>query len=100
MRATPQSHTRGSIVQLLLMLWRDDKLLMHLAACRRTMFYLGLRETFNQKSALVSGLTLVAILLALGFIFYESRGAGGEKLPAEGPMAYFSDDDGRTFFTD
>lgn len=60
---------------------------------------MGIRQTINEKPALSTGVTAAVIVLALGFILWESFGHhGGSGRGA--PRAFYSDDDGQTWFPD
>lgn len=58
---------------------------------------MGLRETMNRNPGIVMGVVIVAILIAGYFIVQQFRGSSGGT-PAT--SAYFSDDDGKTYFKD
>ncbi len=59
---------------------------------------MGIRETLNQNPGLTTGATAGIIILALGFIIWQSMG-GGDNGGVPTKM-YFSDDDGASFFAD
>jgi hypothetical protein len=59
----------------------------------------GIRQTINEKPALSTGITAALIVLALGFIWWESFGSHrGSRPPVQ--LAFYSDDDGQTWFPD
>jgi hypothetical protein len=63
----------------------------------------GLRETLNENPRLTTGLTAAMIVLVLGYIVWsfmggETRSAGAGA--SGGRQAYFTDDDGKTYFAD
>jgi hypothetical protein len=60
----------------------------------------GLRDTLNNTPRVVTGATVIMILI-VGYLIYANLGHG----PAGGPapakdMVYFSDDDGKSYFAD
>jgi hypothetical protein len=57
----------------------------------------GIRETLNKNPGLTTGATAGIILLAIGFIIYQLTGGGTPGMATE---AYFSTDDGKTWFAD
>jgi hypothetical protein len=57
----------------------------------------GIRETLNKNPAITTGATAGIILLALGFIIYQLSGGGSPGIATE---AYFTNDDGKTYFAD
>src|SRR5438132_1443737 len=60
---------------------------------------LGIRERLNDVPGLTAG-AIVAVLIVLGVVIYRQTRSDVADLPAEGPQAYFSDDDGKTVFRD
>lgn len=60
---------------------------------------MGLREAINQNSRVTITIVGVAALLATGFVVMQVM-AGRRTFPHKSPDAYFSDDDGKTFFVD
>jgi hypothetical protein len=62
----------------------------------------GLRETLNENPKLVTGVTVGLIVIILGWIIISSFGgsAPGRGASAGAAKAYFSDDDGKTYFAD
>jgi hypothetical protein len=56
----------------------------------------GIRETLNRNQVATSAITAGIIVLALIFIFRSSC-SGGPSIPTQ---AYYTDDDGATYFTD
>jgi hypothetical protein len=58
---------------------------------------MGIREKLNQNPRIAAGATAGVIVIALGFILYESFGGGGPSPPTK---AYFTTDDGATYFKD
>ena len=58
---------------------------------------MGIRETLNRNPAITTGGTLLIIVIAVGFIIYSSISGGAPKPPTQ---AYFSTDDGKTYFAD
>jgi hypothetical protein len=59
----------------------------------------GIRETLNKSPALTTGATIGIIVLVLGYIFWHSSG-GGPVTTGGKVQAFFSDDDGKTYFAD
>jgi len=57
----------------------------------------GIRETLNQNPGITTGATAAIILIALGFIIWQFTGGGG---PSIQNAAFFSTDDGETWFED
>ena len=60
---------------------------------------MGLRETLNAKPAITTGATVGLIVIAIVVIVWQilpSRGGGAEGVR----KAYYSDDDGKTWFED
>jgi hypothetical protein len=57
----------------------------------------GIRETLNKNPAITTGATIGIILLAVGFIFWQLFGSSG---PAVATEAYYTVDDGATYFAD
>lgn len=58
---------------------------------------MGIRETLNNNPAITTGATLLIIVFAIAFIIYSSTGGGTPKPPTK---AYFTVDDGKTWFPD
>ncbi len=58
---------------------------------------MGIRETLNQNPAITTGATAGIIVLALGFILYQSFGSSGPSIPTK---SFFTTDDGATYFAD
>jgi hypothetical protein len=58
---------------------------------------MGVRETLNKQPAIVTGATLGIVVLALLFIIYQLTSSGRPRIPTK---AYFSDDDGASYFSD
>jgi hypothetical protein len=62
---------------------------------------LGLRETLNRNPALTNGITVGIIVVTIGFVLWRlTRGETGAEAGPSTNLAFFSDDDGATFFTD
>jgi hypothetical protein len=64
----------------------------------------GIRETLNENPRLTTGITIGIIVVVLGFILWQMHG-GSSSTPdgggrSGGAQAYFSDDDGKTYFPD
>jgi hypothetical protein len=59
----------------------------------------GIRESMNQNPKIVTGVTVAVIVLALLYIFLSNRSGGvtGSTIHAK---AYYSTDDGKTYFAD
>jgi hypothetical protein len=57
----------------------------------------GIRETLNEKPAVVTGATIAIVVIVLVFLFWQSRPQGA---PAPATKAYFTVDDGETTFED
>jgi hypothetical protein len=60
----------------------------------------GIRETLNQKPAIAKGATVVLILAALGVIVWSFVGSGSGPNANAGQKAFFTIDDGKTWFED
>jgi hypothetical protein len=63
----------------------------------------GLRETLNENPGLTTAATAIIILTALGFglwQFMRGSGAGGSATSGGPARAYFTIDDGKTWFED
>ncbi len=58
---------------------------------------MGIRETLNKNPAITTGATAGIILLAIGFIIWQIMGGGTPGMATE---AYFTTDDGKTWFED
>ena len=58
---------------------------------------MGLREKLNENPAITTGATIVIIVIAVGFIIYSALPSSGRKIPKQ---AFFSVDDGATWFVD
>lgn len=58
---------------------------------------MGLREKLNQNSRLTISVVGVTAMLATAFVVMQVF-AGRKAFPLKSPEAYFSDDDGKTFF--
>ena len=58
---------------------------------------MGLRETLNKKPGLAAGLGIALLVLGIAFIALQLS-LGGPREPSG--MAYFSTDDGQTWFVD
>lgn len=58
---------------------------------------MGIRETLNKNPAITTGATAAIILIAIGFIIYQLSGGSSPGIATE---AYFSNDDGKTWFAD
>jgi hypothetical protein len=63
----------------------------------------GIRETLNEKPAIGLGIGIGIVVIAIVIIVWQFMGSSGTK-ELTGPMttdqAYYSDDDGKTFFAD
>jgi hypothetical protein len=61
----------------------------------------GIRETLNDNPRLTTGVTVGIIVVVLGIIFWSMRGSApaGAGTKASN-QAFFSDDDGKTYFAD
>ena len=60
---------------------------------------MGIRQTINEKPQITMGVTGAIILIALIYIAVHAFG-GGPAAHAVKPLAFFSDDDGQTYFVD
>jgi hypothetical protein len=58
---------------------------------------MGIRDMINENPRRAAAAAGVLVLLTLGLILWETVG-GSPKPSAAAPMAYFSDDDGQTYF--
>ena len=58
---------------------------------------MGIRETLNEKPAVVTGATIAIVVVILVFIFWQSRPASA---PPPATKAYYTVDDGATTFED
>ena len=58
---------------------------------------MGIRETLNQNPGITTGVTAGIILIALIIIGIQLFGGSGPRIPTR---AYYTDDDGQTWFTD
>ncbi len=64
---------------------------------------MGIRETINEKPAIGVGIGIGIVVIAIviiGWQFMHSNRQGALTGPITGDQAYYSDDDGKTFFTD
>jgi len=59
----------------------------------------GIRESLNKNPAITTGLLIGAVVLVIGFIFLRSYG-GGPDAPLGASKAFFTIDDGKTYFAD
>jgi hypothetical protein len=59
----------------------------------------GIRQTINENPSISVGVTIAVIVIAIVVIILESR-SGNSTAAAIGRQAYYSDDDGKTFFAD
>lgn len=59
---------------------------------------MGIRETLNENPGITTGITAGIIVLALGVIIWQT--VGNNYPPTPIARAFFSDDDGKTFFAD
>jgi hypothetical protein len=57
----------------------------------------GIRETLNKNPAITTGATAGIIVIAVGFILWQLMGS---STPGVATEAYFSNDDGKTWFED
>jgi hypothetical protein len=61
----------------------------------------GIRETINEKPGIAAGITAALILLVAVFAYYTMSGGGSAGGGGTVPMqAFYSDDDGKTYFAD
>ena len=58
---------------------------------------MGIRETLNEKPAVVTGATIAIVVVILVFIFWQSRPRSAPPPPTK---VYFTVDDGETTFED
>ena len=61
---------------------------------------MGIRQTLNENPAISLGAAAGVILIALIFIIWELMGGSKPAAPAGTRMAYYSDDNGATWFPD
>ncbi len=61
---------------------------------------MGFRETMNRNPAITTGVTIGLIVIAIVLIVWQLLPSGGSVPSAEGRKAYYSDDDGKTWFED
>jgi hypothetical protein len=62
----------------------------------------GIRESLNQNPRVVTGVTVAIIVVVLAFIIWSNR-SGGDGVSGSGGAgggAFFSNDDGKSWFTD
>jgi hypothetical protein len=57
----------------------------------------GIRESLNQNPGITTGVTAGIIIIALGFIIWQSTRSDRPSLPTK---MYYTDDDGATKFSD
>jgi hypothetical protein len=60
----------------------------------------GIRETLNKNPAVASGVVIGLIVLVLTLIIWWSSSGGPTTADAEDQKAFFTNDDGKTWFTD
>ena len=60
---------------------------------------MGIRETVNNNPALTAGVTIGIIVLTVGIIVWSTMG-GGPSVSSGGQEAFFTIDDGKTWFSD
>ena len=60
---------------------------------------MGIREQINQNPKQTTAITAVIVVIAILFIFWQACG-GGTGLGGVSDKAFFSTDDGKTFFVD
>lgn len=58
---------------------------------------MGIREKLNENPAITTGVTAAIIVVALIIIGWQLFGGGGPRIPTK---AYFTVDDGQTWFAD
>ena len=61
---------------------------------------MGIRETLNQNRGITIGAVSGVIVLTLVYIVYSLRGESGGGASAGTAKAFFSDDDGQSYFAD
>lgn len=66
---------------------------------------MGIRETLNEKPAIAYGGFGVLLLIAMGILFFYMRSSSSSTAPVAvtkppGDQAFYSDDDGKTWFPD
>jgi hypothetical protein len=59
---------------------------------------LGIRQTLNENPGITTGLTAGIIVIALGIIIWQT--VATNSVPTSVVQAFYSDDDGATFFVD
>jgi len=60
---------------------------------------MGIREAMNRNSKLTAGIVGSVAVLATVFVVIQVY-AGRKTFPSKSPEAFYSDDDGKSFFTD
>ncbi len=58
---------------------------------------MGIREKLNDNPGITTGVTAAIIIIALGLIIWQATGNSGPSIPTK---AYYSIDDGATYFAD
>lgn len=61
---------------------------------------MGIRETLNKNPAITTGVTAGIVVLAIGVIIWQLWGGSAPLASGGTAKAYFSDDDGATYFAD
>lgn len=61
---------------------------------------MGIRESLNKNPALSSGLVIGVIVLVLGLLFWVSTSGGPSKGDTGEQKAFFTSDDGKSWFVD
>jgi hypothetical protein len=63
----------------------------------------GIRQTINENPAIGAGIGIGIVVIAIGIIVWQFMGSSRTQVltgPVTGDQAYYSDDDGKTFFAD
>ena len=61
---------------------------------------MGLRQSLNENPGIVSGATVAIIVLAIGFVVWRLVRTDSDVASPPSNLAFYSDDDGNSFFTD
>jgi hypothetical protein len=61
---------------------------------------MGIREKLNQHRNITIGATCAVILLAIGLLVWQTRGASAAGSATVGGKLFFTTDDGKTWFID
>ena len=61
---------------------------------------MGLRETLNQNPKITTGVTAGLVLVILAYLLYSGMSGGRPGVGSSASKAFFTDDDGKTWFAD